>query len=179
VTSLQNADLSSFDFLYSGDSGPRYWPGRLLHKVPFSVDDMTWGERRVYETLKNGDFDIEYEQRWGIWSRGDCREWKPDFTIATKDERYYGDNHQYWIVEYAGMMDIDEDYAKGIQYKARAFARNQIQAVFVYPEDIRGKGWEVELESLLETAWARFDKFEQDPPERPPQTKSLRPRFSI
>lgn len=178
MTSLEILDLSPPDFQYSGDSRPRYWPGQVLHKVPFTTEDMTWGERRVYEALRKEGYDIDFERRWGIWSRGDFNEWKPDFTVTTIDERC-GNNHQYWIVEYAGMMDVEEDYARGIQYKARAYARNQIQAVFVYPEDVRGEDWELNLEMRLETAWERFDAFEKDPPERPPQTRLLRPQFSI
>jgi hypothetical protein len=69
-----------------------------------------------------------HEQPTLIYDRGRHRIWRPDFTLPT-----YGG----LVVEYAGMMDVP-DYAAGIEHKIAAYDANEIPAVFVYPEDLRG-----------------------------------------
>ena len=38
------------------------------------------------------------------------------------------------------MMDVP-DYAAGIRHKRRAYARNGVRVLFVYPRDLRGPSW--------------------------------------
>jgi hypothetical protein len=85
------------------------------------------GEAQVGRLLDRAQIPFLHEQPTLIYDRGRHRIWRPDFTLPT-----YGG----LIVEYAGMMDVP-DYAAGIEHKAKAYARNEIPAVFVYPEDLR------------------------------------------
>lgn len=89
------------------------------------------GEAQVGRLLDRYGIPFYHEQPTIIYDRGRHRIWQPDFTLPTYDGL---------VVEYAGMPDIP-DYAAGIRHKQRAYAINQIPAVFVYPNDLSGPKW--------------------------------------
>ena len=89
------------------------------------------GEAQVGRLLDRYGIPFNYEQPTIIYDRGRHRTWLPDFTLPTYDGL---------VVEYAGMPDIP-DYAAGIRHKQKAYAVNEIPAVFVYPNDLTGRMW--------------------------------------
>jgi hypothetical protein len=100
------------------------------------------GEAQVGRLLDREQIPFLYEQPTLIYDRGRHRIWRPDFTLPT-----YGD----LIVEYAGMMDVP-DYAAGIAHKAATYRANEIPAVFVYPEDLRGHTVRGDILKKIESA---------------------------
>jgi len=72
-----------------------------------------------------------YEHPLLVYDRGRYRTWHPDFTLPT---------YSSLIVEYAGMPDRP-DYMRGIRQKQRVYQANEIPAVFVYPENLKGPRW--------------------------------------
>ena len=66
-----------------------------------------------------------------VYDRGEYRTWHPDFALPTYDGL---------IVEYAGMPDRP-DYMQGIRHKQGVYRANEIPALFVYPEDLKGPRW--------------------------------------
>lgn len=101
------------------------------------------GEAQVGRLLDRYNLPFFYAQPTLIYDRGRHRVWRPDFALPT----YNG-----LVVEYAGMMDVP-DYAAGIRHKQRVYRANAIPAVFVYPEDLRGRNWPERLmESIYRTA---------------------------
>jgi len=89
------------------------------------------GETQVGRALDRYGIPFLYELPTFVHDRGRYRVWHPDFTLPT-----YGN----LIVEYAGLMDVPA-YANGIQHKRRAYARNGLPAMFVYPRDLTGPSW--------------------------------------
>lgn len=89
------------------------------------------GEAQVGRMLDRYEIPFIHEQPTLLYDRGRYRVWRPDFTLSS-----YGG----LILEYAGMMDRP-DYAAGIRHKRRAYAVNQIPAMFIYPNDLRGPAW--------------------------------------
>ena len=87
------------------------------------------GEAQVGRLLDRYGIPFYHEQPTIIYDRGRHRIWRPDFTLPAYDSL---------IVEYAGMPEI-LDYAAGIRHKQKAYAANNISAVFVYPDDLTGK----------------------------------------
>jgi hypothetical protein len=114
------------------------------HEPPY----RSRGEAQVGRLLDRSGIPFFYEQPTLIYDRGRYRIWHPDFTLPT----YNG-----LVVEYAGMPDRP-DYANGIHHKARAYTRNGVRAVFVYPTDLCGRYWS---QRVLE----RIDRPVQLPPE--------------
>ena len=55
------------------------------------------------------------------------------------------------VVEYAGMPE-HPDYMAGIRHKERVYAANEIPALFVYPDDLRGPAWPEGLVKRIEQA---------------------------
>ncbi len=97
------------------------------------------GEAQVGRFLDRCGLTFLYEQPTLIHDRGRHRIWRPDFTLP---------DHRGLIIEYAGMMDIP-DYAAGIRHKQRAYARNGIPAMFIYPTDITRPAWPERLARRL------------------------------
>jgi hypothetical protein len=100
------------------------------------------GEEKVAGMLDRYHIPFVYEMPTIIFDRNRHHVWRPDFTLP---------EHNYLILEYAGMMDIP-DYAKGIEHKRRAFRRNHKPAVFIYPHQIRARDWERKLYERIEYA---------------------------
>ena len=93
------------------------------------------GEAQVGRALDAHGIPFFYEQPTLIYDRSRHHVWHPDFSLPS----YNG-----LVVEYAGMMDVP-DYARGIQHKRRAYAANEIPAVFVYPENLAAPDWPEDL----------------------------------
>lgn len=89
------------------------------------------GEAQVGRLLDWYGIPFVHEGPTPIYDRGRQRSWHPDFSLPA---------HNGLILEYAGMMDIPE-YAAGIRHKRRAYARNGLRVLFVYPRDLRGPSW--------------------------------------
>jgi hypothetical protein len=89
------------------------------------------GEAQVGRLLDRYGLPFLYEPATRIYDRRRYRWWHPDFCLP----QYGG-----LILEYAGMMDVP-DYAAGIRHKRRAYARNGLRALFIYPRDLRGPSW--------------------------------------
>jgi hypothetical protein len=98
------------------------------------------GRRRSVRLLDRYGIPFFYEMPTVIYDRVRYRVWRPDFTLPT-----YGN----LIVEYAGMMDV-RDYAAGIRHKKRAYAANAMQAMFVYPAELRGRSWPRRIAQRIE-----------------------------
>ena len=103
------------------------------------------GEAKVGRLLDRYGIPFFYEMPLIVLDRGTHRRWHPDFTLPS-----YGS----LVVEYAGMPDVPE-YMAGIRYKRRVFEANGIQAVFLYPQDIAGPGWEEEAIARIDAAGTR------------------------
>ena len=101
------------------------------------------GEAQVGRLLDRHAIPFYYELPTLIYDRGRHRIWLPDFTLPT----YNG-----LIIEYAGMPERP-GYAAGIRHKQRAYAANEVPAVFVYPENLMGRDWPQRLaESIYQAA---------------------------
>jgi hypothetical protein len=83
-----------------------------------------------------------HEQPTVVYDRGRYRIWHPDFTLPEQ---------KGLVVEYAGMMDIP-DYARGIRHKREAYRANGIAALFLYPADLAGSGWDEKVYQKIEQA---------------------------
>ena len=110
------------------------------------------GEAQVGRLLDRYGIPFQHEQPTLVYDRGRPRTWHPDFTL------YDG-----LILEYAGMMDVP-DYAAGIRHKQRAYARNGLRTLFVYPRDLTGRNWPERLVARIRQAGAY----------RPPRTNGNR-----
>lgn len=102
------------------------------------------GEAQVGQMLERYGIPFVHEQPTPIHDRGQPRTWHPDFTLSA---------HDGLILEYAGMMDLPE-YATGIRHKRRAYARNGLRVLFVYPRDLRGSSWPERLVARIRRAGA-------------------------
>lgn len=106
------------------------------HEPPY----RSRGEAQIGRLLGRSGIDFHHERPTIVHDRGHYRIWKPDFTLPS-----YGS----MIIEYAGMMDRPE-YAAGIRHKKRAYARNEISALFLYPLDLRLPDWPNHVIRLIE-----------------------------
>jgi hypothetical protein len=107
------------------------------------------GEAQVGRLFDRYGIPFVYEQPTPVYDRRRQRSWHPDFRLPT-----YGG----LILEYAGMMDVP-DYAAGIQHKRRAYARNGLRALFIYPRDLRGPSWPERLvERIRRAGTAAYDR---------------------
>ena len=97
------------------------------HEPPY----RSRGEAQIGRLLERSGIDFQHERPTVVYDRGRYRIWKPDFTLPDYDSM---------IIEYAGMMDRP-DYAAGIRHKKRAYARNEIPELFVYPLNLRLPDW--------------------------------------
>ena len=104
------------------------------------------GEAQVGRLLDRYNVPFYYEQPLLVLDRGQHRCWHPDFTLP---------EYNNLIIEYAGMLDVP-DYAAGIRHKQRAYDANEIPALFVYPQDLKGPNWPEKLYHQIEEAgrWA-------------------------
>ena len=93
------------------------------------------GEAQVGRLLDRYKIPFFYEQPTLIYDRGRHHIWQPDFTLP----KYNG-----LILEYAGMPDVT-DYAAGIRHKERAYAANEMAALFIYPRHLQGRRWSERL----------------------------------
>jgi hypothetical protein len=100
------------------------------------------GEAQVGRLLDRYGLPFVYEQATLVYDRGRCRTWHPDFSLP-----HYGG----LVVEYAGMMDVP-DYAAGIRHKRRAYARNGLRVLFIYPRDLSGPAWPARLAERIRRA---------------------------
>ena len=89
------------------------------------------GEAQVGRLLDRYGVPFFYEQPTLVYDRESYRIWRPDFTLTGKG---------YAVVEYAGMPDVP-DYMDGIRHKMAAYRANQIPAIFIYPQDLKGPYW--------------------------------------
>lgn len=108
------------------------------HEPPY----RSRGEAQVGRLLDWYGIPFVHEGPTPIYDRRRQRTWHPDFQLPA-----YGG----LILEYAGMMDVP-DYAAGIRHKRRAYARNGIRALFVYPRDLRGPSWPERLVERIRRA---------------------------
>ena len=111
----------------------RYDPSTRIEDrlAPHEPPYRSRGEAQVGRLLERSGIEFHHERPTVVYDRGRYRIWKPDFTLPEYDGM---------IIEYAGMMDRP-DYAAGIRHKKRAYARNQIPALFLYPLDLRLPDW--------------------------------------
>lgn len=103
------------------------------------------GEAQVGRVLQRYAIPFVHEQPTWIRDRGRYRIWRPDFTLP---------EHGNLIIEYAGMMDR-LDYAVGILHKQASYQANGRNALFFYPEDLRGQVWPQRLIARIEAECAR------------------------
>lgn len=120
------------------DQPPRL-EDRLVRSAP---PYRSRGEAQVGHLLDRYGLPFVYEPVTLIYDRGRYRSWHPDFRL-----RQYGG----LIIEYAGMMDLPA-YAAGIRHKRRAYARNGLRALFVYPRELRGPSWPERLVERIRRA---------------------------
>lgn len=121
--------------------------GRLEDQLgPWEPPYRSRGEAQVGRLLDRYGIPFFYEQPVLVHVRDTPRIWHPDFTLP----HYAG-----LVVEYAGMID-DPDYRRGLAFKQRVYAANEIGAVFVYPNDIRGGDWPKRLYARIDRAGRRY-----------------------
>ena len=101
--------------------------GPLQARVRKKEDYHSKGERKLAGLLEREWDWMEYEWPWRIWNNNRHKIWHPDFTIKTIDD---------YIVEYAGRPTVPRYAQFQIRDKADVYARNGIQTIFIYPEDI-------------------------------------------
>ena len=89
------------------------------------------GEAQVGRLLDRYGIPFFYEAPLTLHDRGRYRIWHPDFMLPT-----YGN----LVVEYAGMPDRS-DYMAGVWHKHAAYAANNVPALFIYPQALRGPDW--------------------------------------
>ena len=138
--------------------------GPLEHIVK-TPEHKSKSEYKVHFGLTRHYEPINYEQPWRIYNGYRYRVWHPDFTIVPYD---------MLLLEYLGLKG-DSEYDKVSRYKARVYGENNIQAVFLYPDDIwKQKGWVQALKEIVEEGHARLiaDKDRYD-------GKEQYPRYSI
>ena len=102
------------------------------------------GEAQVGRLLDRYGIPFFYEQPLLVLDRGRHRIWYPDFALPGYDGL---------IMEYAGMPDRP-DYMAGIRHKKQVYTANQIPAVFVYPDDLKGPRWPDEVIARIEARYA-------------------------
>jgi hypothetical protein len=105
------------------------------------------GEAQVGRLLDRYGIPFFYESPLPLRDRGRNRIWRPDFTLPS-----YGG----LIVEYAGMPDLPE-YMAGILHKRQAYRRNQVPALFLYPQDLRARNWPAQLIGKIQRAYSTGD----------------------
>lgn len=134
-------------------------------------DYKSKAEIKVANILRRNYEQVEYEKPLFLTDRGRERIWYPDFTVCTP---YIDD----LIVEYAGLMQYEE-YAQGIRHKANTYSRNDLQAVFLYPEEVFGKDYEQKIiYKILEAAVRLYDYWD-NPPATARKCRKKKPDFSI
>ena len=111
------------------------------------------GEAQIGRLLDRYGTPFFYEQALLVYDRGQHRIWHPDFTLPT----YNGP-----IVEYAGMPDVPE-YMAGIRHKKYVYAANQIPAVFIYPDDLKGPNWPERILERIASESVRYNPFTRHP----------------
>jgi hypothetical protein len=123
---------------HNAGNGPRIpsaESANLEERIHVNTPFRSRGEAKVANMLDRYGIPFIYEQPTIIHDRGRWRAWRPDFTLP---------DYNNLILEYAGMMD-NPDYAKGIAHKRRAYRRNNLPALFIYPRQIRSRDWEKRL----------------------------------
>ena len=128
-------------------------------------------EAKVANVLKRNYPLVEYEKPLFLMDRGSERCWRPDFSLTT-------DFINELIVEYAGLIEFD-DYAKGIRHKANTYAKNELQAVFLYPDELYSENYVDRIRHKILEATIRFYEYIDNPPANPRRCRTARPDFSI
>ena len=100
------------------------------------------GEAQVGRLLDRYGIPFFYEHPLQVYDRGTYRTWHPDFVLPTYDGL---------ILEYAGMPDRP-DYMQGIRHKQKVYQANEMRALFVYPEDLKGPRWPERVLERISTA---------------------------
>jgi len=118
-----------------GAREPPYLPQLLIDLAPHEPRYRSRGEAQVGRLLDRYGIPFFHEQPTLIYDRGRYKSWHPDFTLP---------GYNGLIIEYAGMPDVP-DYMAGIRHKQRAYRANEIPAMFVYPEHLRGPNWPEKL----------------------------------
>lgn len=103
------------------------------------------GEAQVGRLLDRYGISFFYEMPTVIYDRGRLRIWHPDFTLPT-----YGN----LIVEYSGMPDRPT-YMDGVRHKQKAYRASGMPALFLYPADLQGGSWPLQLAKRIEYAGIR------------------------
>lgn len=110
--------------------------------APWEPPYKSRGEAQVGRLLDRYGIPFFYESPWAVHDNGRQRTWHPDFTLFS----YRG-----LVLEYAGMPDRP-DYMAGIRKKERVYAQNNIPAVFLYPQDLRGRHWPTQVVERIRDA---------------------------
>lgn len=106
--------------------------GRLEDRLgPDEPPYRSRGEAQVGRLLDRYGIPFFYEMPTAVLDRGRHRTWHPDFTLPYQNGL---------IVEYAGMPDVVK-YMQGIEHKQHVYRENDLPAVFLYPDDLRGGDW--------------------------------------
>jgi hypothetical protein len=93
------------------------------------------GEAQVGRLLDRYKIPFFHEQPTLVYDRGRYRIYHPDFLLPGLNGL---------VIEYAGMPDVP-DYMAGIRHKQRVYRANDIPALFVYPDHLRGPNWPEKL----------------------------------
>lgn len=103
------------------------------------------GEAQVGRLLDRYGIPFFYEWPLKVDVGGRERVWHPDFTLFS----YRG-----LVLEYAGMPDRG-DYMAGIRKKEQVYARNNVPALFLYPQDLRGPSWPARVVDMIRDTYHR------------------------
>lgn len=123
--------------------------------APWEPPYKSRGEAQVGRLLDRYGIPFFYEHPRTVHDAGRQRTWHPDFSLFS----YRG-----LVLEYAGMPDRP-DYMQGIRKKQRVYAQNNIPAVFVYPQDLRGPQWQAQvIERIRSTYHASLGRRGYSPP---------------
>ncbi len=105
---------------------------------------LSKGEKLLTQFMARNKIHYIYEKMTYIVDRGKLRLWYPDFTLP---------EHKL-ILEYAGITN-DASYARSINHKELVYRQNNINAIFVYPNDFKNPTWPKELYNRISQYPAR------------------------
>jgi len=133
-------------------AGPRKILRIEDHLAPDEPSYRSRGEAQVGRLLDRYGLPFQYEPPVQVYDRGRYRVWHPDFVLqGTAQSR--GPPVAPFVIEYAGMPDRPE-YMAGITHKSRVYAANGIDAMFIYPQALRGSQWPARLASRIRRRYA-------------------------
>lgn len=106
------------------------------------------GEAQIGRMLDRYGLPFFYEQSLLVRDRGRERIWHPDFTVP---------DLAGLILEYAGMPD-KPTYRAGIRHKKRVYKQNVIPALFIFPADLQGPDWPVEIYHRIQALYREIQQ---------------------